>query len=151
MVQDKLQKLGISLPVPPKPLAAYIPARKSGNLVYISGQLPLKDGTLMMTGPMTPGRNIEEAKAAMKQCFINGLSAATQVCDLESIKGVVRLGAFVSGTPDFTEQHLVANGASEIIPDIFGDQGYHARAAVGVSSLPLDATVELEILFEISE
>lgn len=151
MIQDRLQKLGIQLPNPPEPLAAYIPARKSGNLIYISGQLPLKDGNLMMTGPMIPGRSIDEAKTAMAQCFINGLSAATQVCDIESIKGVVRLGAYVAGTTDFTEQHLVANGASEIIPEIFGKHGLHARAAVGVSSLPLNATVELEIIFEISE
>ncbi len=148
MLDNKLKELGIILPEPARPLASYIPARKSGNLIYISGQLPLLDGKLLMTGPMSPERDKEEASRAMAQCFLNGLAAAAQLVNLSGITGVVRLGAFVSSTSNFIEQHIVANGASELAAQIFGEAGRHARAAVGVASLPLDATVELEILFE---
>lgn len=149
MVKQKLQTLGISLPAVVPPVASYVPAKRCGNLVYISGQLPVKDGQLLMKGAVSAGSSLDNAKAAMRQCFLNGLAAAGLVCDLDAIKGVVRLGAFVSSAPGFTDQHLIANGASDLAKEIFGEAGIHARAAVGVASLPLDASVELEILFEI--
>lgn len=149
MVKQKLQSLGITLPAVVPPVASYVPAKRSGSYVYVSGQLPMKDGQLMMKGPIAGGRSIDEAKAAMRQCFLNGLAAAGLVCDIDAIKSVVRLGVFVASAPGFTDQHLVANGASDTAKEIFGDAGVHSRAAVGVASLPLDASVELEILFEV--
>ena len=148
-VLGKLAEMGLVLPKVASPVAAYTPARRAGELVFISGQLPLQDGQLMMTGPMSPERDIDEARSSMARCFLNGLAAAGLVCDLDDISGVIRLGAFVAGTPEFTDQHLVANGASELAQAIFGESGVHARAAVGVPSLPLGATVELEITFSV--
>jgi enamine deaminase RidA (YjgF/YER057c/UK114 family) len=148
MLKNRLKELNIELPTPTAPLAAYTPARIHNNLIYLSGQLPLKNGNLMLTGQMTPGKSIDEAKEAMAQCFLNGLAAASLVCDPDKIKGVLRLGAFVSSSADFHSHHLVANGASELAQKIFGEAGVHVRSAVGVSSLPLDSTVELEIIFE---
>lgn len=154
-IQVKLDRLGLALPAVAKPVAAYTPARRAGSLVFISGQLPLEDGKLLLTGPMQPGpasgHSIEASQAAMARCFLNGLAAAGLVCDPDEIDGVVKLSAFVACTPDFTEHHLVANGASELAQKIFGDAGVHARAAVGVPSLPLNATVELEIVFSLTE
>ncbi len=150
-VKRKLAELGLTLPEVTRPLAAYVPARRSGSLVFISGQLPLKDGVLLATGAMRPGRELSEVQAAMGQCFLNGLAAAGLVCDPDEIAGVVKLNAYVASAPDYFEHHLVANGASELAQKIFGDCGVHARAAVGVAALPLNATVELEILFTLSE
>ncbi|MDH5654561.1 MAG: RidA family protein [Spirochaetia bacterium] len=149
MIQEKLKTLGISIPPVNPPLASYIPAKKSGNLLFISGQLPLKEGKLLVTGPMTPERNQEEVIQAMGQCFLNGLASATTVCSLDDLKGVVRLGAFVASTDHFFEQHKIANGASDLSQKIFGDSGIHSRSAVGVPSLPMNATVELEIIFQL--
>lgn len=141
--------MGLEIPVLNPPLASYIPAKKSGNLVFISGQLPLVAGQLLLTGAMTPQRSIEEAQKAMATCFLNGLAAAATVVDPQSIKAVVKLGAFVASTPEFTEQHKVANGASDLAKELFESAGIHSRSAIGVPSLPLNATVELEIVFEI--
>lgn len=146
-----MSQLGLQLPPSPAPVAAYVPAKKSGRLVYVSGQLPLKDGSLLMTGPLEDDSQIEQAATAMKQCFLNGLSAAATVVNPDSICSVVKLSAYTASAPGFTSQHLVANGASEIAREIFGEQGRHARAAVGVSALPLNASVELELIFEVSE
>jgi enamine deaminase RidA (YjgF/YER057c/UK114 family) len=149
MIFEKLKQLGIELPEVTPPLASYIPAKRSGNMIFISGQLPMQDGKLLMTGPMTPARSIDEAQRAMARCIINGLAAASTVVSIDSIRGVVRLGAFVSSSHDFIDQHKVANGASDLAKEIFGPSGTHARSAIGVPSLPLNATVELEIVFEI--
>lgn len=149
MIQQRLDELGITLPEAVKPLASYIPAKKAGELLFISGQLPMKEGALMMTGPMTNERNLEEAQNAIAQCFINGLAAATLETDLDNIVEVVRLAAFVASVPEFTNHHLVANGASNLAQEILGDAGIHARAAIGVPSLPINSTVELEIVFRI--
>jgi enamine deaminase RidA (YjgF/YER057c/UK114 family) len=149
MILEKLKQLGITLPPANPPLASYLPAKISGNLVFISGQLPLKDGKLLVTGQMTPERDQEEVIKAMAQCFLNGLASATTVCSLDQIKGVVRLGAFVSSAENFYEQHKIANGASDLSQKIFGDSGIHSRSSLGVSSLPMNATVELEIIFQL--
>jgi len=150
MISARLKELGLELPQPAKPLASYVPARKSGDLIFISGQLPLENGALMMTGPMTGERSLEEAQEAMARCFLNGLAAATLESPLDGIREVIRLGAFVASVPEFTDQHLIANGASNLAQEIFGKAGKHARAAVGVPCLPLNATVELEILFRVA-
>lgn len=149
MVSDKLLGLGLALPSLSPPVASYIPAKRAGNLVFVSGQLPMHNGTLTMTGPMNSSRSIEEAQQAMEQCFLNALAAANLVCELDALSGVVKLGIFVASDPSFTDQHKVANGASDLAEKIFGSDGKHARAAVGVPSLPLGATVELEAVFSI--
>ncbi|TGK91834.1 RidA family protein [Leptospira brenneri] len=149
-IQDTLKQLGLEIPPVPGALAAYIPSKRSGNLVFTSGQLPLVGGKLKKTGKVGKDLSLEEAKEEAKQCVLNALAATLlHIESLEKIKSIVKLGVFVSGTPDFTEQHLVANGASELLAAIFGDKGKHARFAIGVSSLPLDASVELEMVAEV--
>lgn len=147
MLRQRLASLGITLPAATKPVAAYVPARRHGDLVYVSGQLPLLDGALVLSRALGPESDLEAARGAMARCFLNGLAAAALAADLDEITGVLRLGAFVASRPEFTDQHKVANGASELAQQIFGDAGVHVRAAVGVPSLPLGAAVELEILF----
>ena len=151
MISIKLKDLEIELPPAPKPVASYTPALVNENLIYVSGQLPIRKGELIMTGQMTPTRKIEEAQKAMELCLINGLSAATLVVPLDSITGVLRIAAYVSSAVDFTQQHIVANGASDLALKIFGTEGMHVRSAVGVAVLPLNSTVELEIVFKTSQ
>jgi len=149
-LESKLSSLGITLPSVPGPFGAYLPAKRSGNLVFVAGQLPMKDGKLLASGQVPSRCSIETAKSAARQCVVNGLAAVKTVePDLRRIAGVVRVGAFVSSDPTFTEQPKVANGASEFLLELFGDAGRHARAAVGVNTLPLDASVEVEFLFEL--
>jgi len=147
MIIEKLQSLGLSLPDAPKPVAAYIPAKRDGNIIYVSGQLPVRSGELMLTGIIDSDDKVAEAQKAIGQCFLNALAAVTSITPLENIKGVLRLCAFVASSPDFTSQHLVANGASELALSLFGESGRHSRSAVGVASLPLNAAVELEVQF----
>lgn len=149
-VDAKLASLGIVLPTVPGPFGAYVPAKRSGNLVFVAGQLPMKDGKLLASGQVPSRCSVDQARAAVRQCVINGLAAVRTVePDLNRIAGVVRVGAFVSSDPTFTEQPRVANGASELLLELFGDAGRHARAAVGVNILPLDASVEVEFVFEL--
>ena len=150
-IADRLSKLGIILPVPPKPVAAYVPWVRSGNAVYVSGQLPFVDGVLTVTGPVPTEISVEDAAAAARICAINGLSVVNDAVggDLSRILRVVRLGAFVQSDDRFSGQPAVANGASEFMLEVFGDAGRHARAAVGVNALPLDASVEVEFIFEV--
>ncbi len=110
----------------------------------------MKDGKLLMTGKLSPGQKLEEAQAAMQQCFLNAIAAALLVAQESELKRVLKLVAFVSSTPDFQDQHKVANGASDLAKQLFGDAGIHARSAVGVASLPLDASVELEVIFSLT-
>lgn len=146
-VSERLKELGLILPPAPAPVAAYIPAKRAGSLLFVSGQLPLKDGKLLLTGALASEDQAAPARQAMEQCFLNALAAACSVVTLDDILGVARLGAFVASTPDFTWQHVVANGASELALKLFGDEGRHSRSAVGVPSLPLGASVELEVQF----
>jgi len=149
-LESKLSSLGITLPTVPGPFGAYVPAKRSGNLVFVAGQLPMKDGKLIAIGQVPSRCSIETAKSAARQCVVNGLAAVKTVePDLGRIASVVRVGAFVSSDPTFTEQPKVANGASEFLLELFGDAGKHARAAVGVNTLPLDAAVEVEFIFEL--
>jgi enamine deaminase RidA (YjgF/YER057c/UK114 family) len=148
-VAEKLKSLGIVLPAVSGPFGSYVPARRAGNLIYIAGQLPMKDGKLMATGPVPSRCSLEDARAAAKQCIINAIAAVQSLPGgIETIAGVVRVGAFVHSDTSFTEQPKVADAASELLTLVFGDAGKHARAAVGVNTLPRDASVEIEVIFE---
>ncbi len=151
-IADRLAELKITLPPAPKPVAAYIPAVRTGSLVFISGQLPLKDGELLASGPVPSRVSLEEAQAAARQCVLNALAVlAAQVGDdLDRVEQIVRLGVFVCCEAGFTDQPKVGNGASELLQSIFGEKGRHARAAVGSIALPLGATVEVEMIAEVS-
>jgi len=150
---EKLEQLGIELHEPPKPVGAYVPAVRTGNIVYTAGQLPIifgSDGKLSAKGKVPSIVSLEDAKTAARVCVINALSAAaTQVDSFDSIVRIIRLNVFVNCDSDFTDQALVANGASELLGEIFGLDNSHTRCAVGVASLPLDAPVELDIIAEI--
>jgi enamine deaminase RidA (YjgF/YER057c/UK114 family) len=148
-VKETLAALGVALPVPPKPLAAYLPAVQVGNLVYSSGQLPLVDGALMSGGRGKVGLAVtkESAKSAARQCAINALAAmAACVGDVEKIERIIKVTVFVASESGFSEQPFVANGASEFFQEVFGENGRHARSAVGVAELPLFASVEVEVI-----
>jgi enamine deaminase RidA (YjgF/YER057c/UK114 family) len=149
-IEDKLSSLGIQLPEPPKPLAAYISAKQTGNLVFTAGQLPMVDGNLIATGLLGRDIEVEAAKAAAQTCVINALSAVKGVIgDLDKIKQIVRVVGYVASVPEFTQQPAVVNGASELLLEIFGEVGRHARSAVGVAVLPLNAAVEIELTVEV--
>lgn len=150
-ISDRLQFLGLTLPPTPKALAAYIPSQRMGNLVFTSGQLPLKEGVLKFEGLLGENIDISMAKSAAELCALNALSASLlHIQNLDQILKVVKLTAFVASVPDFKEHHLVANGASDLLLRIFDEKGQHARSAVGVSALPLGAPVEIELLLEVS-
>lgn len=149
-LEQKLGELGISLPTPGAAVGAYVPVKRSGNWLLVSGQLPMKDGKLLATGPV-PGRcSVEQAKAGAKQCVINALAAVKgHQGTLANLAGVVRVGAFVASDTGFTQQPQIANAASEFLIELFGEAGRHVRAAVGTNVLPLDAAVEIEFTFEV--
>jgi enamine deaminase RidA (YjgF/YER057c/UK114 family) len=149
MIADRLQELGITLPPAPKPVAVYIPAVRSGSLLFISGQLPLQDGKLTQTGKLGAEVDVGQGKAAARQATLNALAIAQDTLGgLDAITRVVRLVCHVASAPGFTEQHLVANGASELLAEIFGEPGRHARLALGAAELPLNAPVEVELILE---
>ena len=148
-LQDRLASLHIILPSVSGPFGAYVPARRVGHLIYVAGQLPMKDGKLMATGQLPSRCSLEDARAAARQCAINAIAAVQMLPGgIGAITGVVRVGAFVNSDATFTEQPKVADAASELFKEIFGDAGQHARAAVGVNTLPRDASVEIEVIFE---
>lgn len=148
--EERLADLGLSVPEVAKPVAAYIPAVRTGNHVYTSGQLPLREGELITTGKVGGEVSPEQAYDCARQCALNALAAVrAELGDLSSIKRIVKVVAFVSSTPDFTGQPGVANGASELFGEVFGEAGRHARSAVGVPVLPLDAPVEVELVVEV--
>ena len=147
--EERLAELGLSVPEVAKPVAAYIPAVRSGNLVFTSGQLPMREGQLMATGKVGGEVSSEEAVACAQQCGLNALAAVrAELGDLSAVKRVVKVVCFVASTPDFTGQPAVANGVSELLGEVFGEVGRHARSAVGVPVLPLDAPVEVELVVE---
>lgn len=146
----RLGALGLSLPEVAKPLAAYIPAIRSGNHVYTSGQLPMRDGQLMAAGKVGGEVTQEEAVACAQQCALNALAAVNaELGSLAAVKQVVKVVVFVASTSDFTGQPQVANGVSELLGQVFGDAGRHVRSAVGVPVLPLDSPVEVELVVEV--
>jgi len=149
--EQRLAELGLSVPEVAKPVAAYVPAIKTGNYVYTSGQLPMREGALITTGKVGGEVTVEQAVECAQQCALNGLAAVRSVVgDLSRVVRVVKVVAFVASTPDFTGQPGIANGASELIGKVFGEAGQHARSAVGVPVLPLDAPVEVELVVEVS-
>lgn len=142
--------MGLAVPEVAKPVAVYVPAVRSGNHVFTSGQLPMRSGELMTTGKVGAQVSAEEAYACAQQCVLNAIAAIkAEVGDLSAVKRIVKVVVFVASTPDFTGQPGVANGASELLGEVFGDAGVHARSAVGVAVLPLDAPVEIELLVEV--
>jgi len=152
-IETRLAKLGIALPEAPKPIAAYVPAVRSGKLLFVSGQLPLKDGQLVATGRVPSQVPVTVAQHAAAQCAINALAIVKAELDGDwsNLKRVVRLGALVASDDQFADQAQVANGASELLVDVMGKKGRHARAAVGVNALPLGASVEVEFIFELKK
>lgn len=148
-IEKRLGDLGITLPAAAAPAANYVPYMASGSLVFTAGQLPLKDGKLIATGLLGRDVDVAAGKEAAQQCAINILAQAKAALgDLEKIRKLVKITVFVASTPDFTEQHLVANGASDFLVAVLGERGKHARSAVGVASLPLNAAVEIEAIIE---
>lgn len=151
-VEAKLAELGLSLPEVVPPLAAYRPAVRSGQYVHTAGQLPMVDGRLSMTGKVGAEVTAEEAKDLARVCALNALAAVKSVVgDLDRVARVVKVTGFVASAPDFTGQPAVLNGASELLGEVLGDRGVHARSAVGVAVLPLDAPVEVEMQVELTE
>lgn len=147
--EQRLAELGITLPEPPAPAAAYRPYRQSGALVFTAGQLPTVDGQLPVTGRLGAELDVEQGQRQARQAAINVLAQARAAAgDLGRVR-VVKLTVFVASDPDFTSQHLVANGASELLGDVLGEEGVHARSAVGVAVLPLNAPVEIEAIIEL--
>jgi enamine deaminase RidA (YjgF/YER057c/UK114 family) len=148
--EQRLAALGIDLPKAAAPAANYLPFMRSGDLLFTAGQLPLKGGHLIATGLLGRDLDATEGQKAARQCAINILAQAKAALgDLERIVRVVKITVFVASAPDFTTQHLVANGASDLLVDVLGDKGKHARSAVGVAALPLNAAVEIEAIIEI--
>jgi enamine deaminase RidA (YjgF/YER057c/UK114 family) len=149
-IQLKLDLLSITLPEIPKPVAAYIPAKQTGNLVFTAGQLPMVNGELITKGLLGQDVEIEDAKNAARICTLNALAAIKGVIgDLDRIKQVVRVVGYVASIPTFTQQPAIVNGASELLLEIFGEKGKHARSAVGIAVLPLNASVEIELTVEV--
>jgi enamine deaminase RidA (YjgF/YER057c/UK114 family) len=150
-VDTTLQTLGIVVPPAPKPVASYVPFARSGNLVYVSGQLPSRDGKVAYAGAVPTALSIEQAAEGAKLCAINALAVLKEACggDLDRVVRIVRLGVFVQSADGFDMQPKVANGASDLMMAVFGEAGRHARAAVGTNSLPLNAAVEVEVLAEV--
>jgi len=148
-INEKLSALGLTLPTAAAPVAAYVPAVKSGNLVFTAGQLPVVDGKLVKEGKVGSDVTAEDAKELAQICALNALAAISLVADLDKVERVVRVGGFVNCAPGFTAVPGVVNGASEFLIKVFGDvNGKHARAAVGVAELPLNAPVEIELVVE---
>lgn len=152
IVEDRLAELGLTVPEVVPPVAAYVPAVADGRRIYTSGQLPMKDGSLMATGKVGAEVTPEQAAELAQQCALNAIAAVKAVVgDLDKVTQVVKVVGFVASDPSFTGQPAVINGASELLGKAFGDAGVHARSAVGVAVLPLDAPVEVEILVALAD
>ena len=150
--EAKLAELGITVPELVPPVAAYQPTARTGNLVFTAGQLPAKDGEMIAVGKLGAAVSAEEGYACARQCALNALAAIkAEVGSLDKVVRIVKVVAFVASTPDFTGQPGVANGASELFAEVFGEAGKHARSAVGVPVLPLDVPVEVEVTVEVAD
>jgi enamine deaminase RidA (YjgF/YER057c/UK114 family) len=150
-IEQRLAELGIELPAPAAAAANYVPVRRSGDLLVVSGQLPIEAGAVRYKGKLGGGVSLEDGQAAARLCAVNILAQVKAACggDLERIAACLRLGGFVACTPEFTDHPKVINGASDLLVEVLGEAGHHARAAVGVSSLPFDAAVEVDGMFEL--
>jgi enamine deaminase RidA (YjgF/YER057c/UK114 family) len=150
--EGRLAALGLTLPAVTPPLAAYVPAVRSGNLVYTAGQVPVVEGQLLATGKVGDQVSVTEAAALARTCALNALAAVASVTgSLSAIRRIVKVTGFVASVPGFTGQPQVVNGASELLLEVFGEAGRHARSAVGMAALPLDAPVEVELIAEVSD
>ena len=148
---ERLAELGLTLPAVTAPVAAYVPAVRTGNYAYTSGQLPIVDGKLQAAGKVGESVSPEDAVALARICALNALAAAAEAAGgLDAIKRIVKVTCFIASVPSFTGQSQVANGASELLIDVFGDSGRHARSAVGMAVLPLDSPVEVELIAEVA-
>jgi len=150
MIEEKIKELGFELPEAPKPLAVYTPALQVGDMVYTSGQVPIEKGELKYSGKIGFDLTVEEGQKATEICALNGLSAIKGVInDLDKIEKILKVTVFVNSADGFTDQPKVANGASELLGNIFGDAGRHVRSAVGVNELPIDSAVEIEMIVKV--
>jgi enamine deaminase RidA (YjgF/YER057c/UK114 family) len=150
MIEDKIKELGLEIPEAPKPVAAYIPAVQADDLVYTSGQLPMVDGELKYKGKLGADLTVEEGYEAAKYCALNCLSVIKGlVGDLDRVAQIVKVNGYVASAEGFTDQHKVVNGASELLVQVFGEAGRHARVAVGVAELPLGVAVEVEMIVKL--
>ena len=151
MIDEKLKSLNIELPTPPKPAGAYIPVVISDQTAYVSGQIPIKDGKVAFKGKVPAEQSLEQAQSAAKICVINALSQLkSKLGNLDRISKIVRVSGYVNSSPEFTDQPKVMNAASDLLFEIFGEKGQHSRIAVGVASLPLGSTVEIDMIVEIN-
>ncbi len=151
MIEDKLRELSIDLPTPPNPAGSYIPVVTTGNLAFVSGQIPMKEGKVVFEGKVPNEQSLDAARDAAKICIINGLAQLkANLGSLDKITKFVRISGFVNSNPEFTEQPKVINAASDLLVEIFGDMAKHSRIAVGVASLPLNSTVEIDMIVEFS-
>lgn len=150
-VQQKLEKLGLVLTPPPEPVGDYVPAVRAGSLAWTSGQLPLQRGEMVATGVVPTATSLDAARASARVACLNALAALAESLEsLDAIRRIVRLTVYVASQPDFHDQAKVANGASELLGELFGEAGKHTRCAVGVAALPLDSPVEVDLLVEIN-
>ena len=151
-IDARLKELGIALPEPPAPVASYVPYVVSGNLVFVSGQVTMSTDGLKYVGKVGADISLEDGKAAARLCAVNVIAQVKAACggDLDRVKRCVKVGVFVNAVPDFTQHPEVANGASDLFQDVFGDAGKHSRAAVGAGSLPRGVAAEVEAVFEIA-
>jgi enamine deaminase RidA (YjgF/YER057c/UK114 family) len=151
VIEEKLQSLNISLPTPPKPAGSYIPVVVSKSWAFVSGQIPIKDGKVAFIGKVPTSQSIENAQKAAKLCAINALAQLkAELGDLDRIQKIIKVSGFVNSEQNFSEHPKVINAASDFLYDVFGEKGKHSRIAIGVDSLPLDSTVELDMIVEIS-
>ena len=151
MIEEKLKELGIEIPTPPSPAGSYIPVVNTGNLAFVSGQIPIREGKVVFQGKVPENQSVDSAKDAAKICIINGLAQLkVNLGSLDKITKFVRISGFVNSNPNFAEQPKIINAASDLLVEIFGDMAKHSRIAVGVASLPLNSTVEIDMVVEFS-
>jgi len=151
VIEKRLDALNITLPSPPKPVGSYVPVVITGKLAFVSGQIPIKDGKVIYAGKVSTDLSVEDAQKAARLCVINALAQLkAELGSLDRISKIVRVSGFVNSPPEFTDQPKVINAASDLIFEIFGQKGQHARIAVGVSSLPLNSAVEIDLIAEIN-
>jgi len=150
LIEERLQELGIELPPAAAPVASYVPVKRGGGVAFVSGQVPMEEGSPIATGRLGAGISLEEGVDLARRCALQALAALRdELGSLDAVKGILRVGVFVASTPDFTDQPKVGNGASDLLVEVFGEAGRHARAAVGCPSLPLGVPVEVELTVEI--
>jgi len=151
VIEKRLDALNIILPSPPKPVGSYVPVLITGKLAFVSGQIPIKDGKVIYAGKVSRDLSVEDAQKAARLCVINALAQLkAELGNLDRISKIVKVSGFVNSPPEFTDQPKVINGASDLLFEIFGQKGQHARIAVGVSSLPLNSAVEIDLIAEIN-